>query len=271
MFKRAIVVLDPTQDDRALLQYAAELHTRGGLEVVLVVLLPTGSPRFAEARAMPEVHAAMARVGQQLLEEAVAQLPDELAHSAAVVSGPGELPATIRDLVTEHEADLVALQYPVESPVDEWLLGGLLMRIIELTQSSILVAEEGVSPPHGQRAVYCYSGSEASRQALPLAIEFAKLFDLTLEVVHTDRDLEEGQRALDLAGELELPGEVRLELVEQGPRESVSDALRRYVSAAGEPMVIALREALGGTQIPRGVLRLRPKALLTLAPAEGES
>ncbi|MFQ6131436.1 MAG: universal stress protein [Armatimonadota bacterium] len=271
MFERAIVAVDPTQDPQALLQYATKLHADGGLQLVLVIVLPTGSPRFAEARHMPEVRAAMHRVGEQLVEEAVARLPDELAGSAAVASGPQELPRVIHDLIHQYEADLVALQYPVESPVHEWLGGGLLLRTIELTQSSVLVVEEGVPPPSGEKAIYCYSGSEASRRALPTAIEFAKLFDLTLEVVHADRDLEAGRAAMEAVRELDLPGEVDLELVEQGQRETVSDALRRHVSAVGDPMVVALREALGGTQIPTGVLRLRPKALLTLAPAEGDS
>ncbi len=269
--RRAVCVLDPGQDNSALLAYARLIHEACDASVILVVVLRTGAPGFGEARHLPAVQEALRQLGAHLVEAVLENLPPELADSAAVVASGQDLPHVVRNLVRQYEADLVVLQYPEASTIADWLGAGPLMRIIELTQSSILVVEEAQPPQPPETAIYCYSGSEASREALGEATWLAKRLGWQpVEVAHASATTEEGEQALAALRSIEAPVPLTFEFVPMRPDQPVAAALQKHVAEREIPVVIALREALGGRMIPRSLIELRPKALLTLSPRARE-
>lgn len=226
MFHKALVALDGSDLSDRILDYGHRLLERPGSEVVLLRVLPGGSPAGAteEARAHLERAAVRLRAGGATVETRVTS---------------GDPAQQILESADEEECSWVLMATHGRSGISRWIKGSVAEGVLHGSRTPILVANPSAFEANAEltirRILVPLDGSERSAQIVPFVDELAGHYRATV-ILQTV--LDDPNDAASLEGDVRATAQASLEAqARRLPGTKVEILLSR--GAPGEAIVEA--------------------------------
>jgi len=188
MFNRILVPLDGSSASEAVLPYARTLALGLGVVVELLSVVDPDELRVSTDAA------AGAASAQSYLAALGAEFPR--VETAALIGNPSEF---IAQRAAANADTLVVMSTHGQSRIKHLAMGKVTDKVLRMVEQPLLVVHgQDEAPRAGHAMVDCIflplDGTEASEEAMPVAVELAKRMALPMDIVRTIPIVEQAAR-----------------------------------------------------------------------------
>lgn len=200
--KRILAPTDFSELAARSLEYAVELATRTGAELVVMYADPFRPPPQFTSDQMDDVVASLERrriaAMRELELHAAKIVPDGVSLRTLLVEDTPA--AAILRIADDVDADLIVMGTHGRSGFNRFLMGSVTERVLHETTRPLLTVRETSRPaaeaPARPRVLCPVNFSEAAHAALDVAVSFSNLLDAELVVLYVAEDDSEETREL---------------------------------------------------------------------------